>query len=243
MTSIDEILFNQELPYSLPNSKKLRKTITDRFGNIKCFVLRPQYHRYSPLREIVFTKFGVGFVHTGTFYEVKIPYSFLCGIKCTMNNEFNCELYNKYKDLIISVDNDILIKEKETLEVQKEQLQMKNTQLENKLKKEQQKNEVLVDLLYSQKKENTEISSDTKYQHLLEMFNEQSKQIANLINENEELKNSKDSCLICYETTEVRYICRPCNHILNIHAKCLIRATRCPICNQTTTTREQVYFS
>lgn len=242
MTSIDEILFNQDLPYSLPNSKKLRKTITDRFGNIKCFVLRPQYHRHSPLREIVFTKFGVGIVRTGTFYDLKIPYSFLCGIKCTMNAEFNCDLYQKYKDLIISEDYSSLLKEKETLELQKEQLQMKNTQLENKLKKEQQKNDILVDLFYSKKQDNTHVS-DTKYQHLLEMFNEQTKLIVNLINENKELKQSKNTCLICYEQTETLYICKPCNHVLNIDVKCLIRAVRCPICNQTTTKREQVYLA
>lgn len=52
-----------------------------------------------------------------------------------------------------------------------------------------------------------------------------------------------NNCILCFDTTDTYYICKPCNHILKIHANCLLRSSRCPICNQTTTTREQVYFS
>jgi rubrerythrin len=243
MMSIDEILFDQDLPCSIPTSIKLRNTIVNKFGNIKCFKFQQKYQRSSPLREIIFTKYGVGSAYTGNFHEIRFSNSFLFGIKCITNNQFNYEFYDKYKNMVISADNTSSIDEKNALLLKQVYLQKKYQELERKFKHEQQKNEVLVDLYKSQIISNIEISSDSKYDELLKLYNEQSKQIAFLRNENDQLKHSTNSCLICYEKTETHYICNPCNHVLNIHDKCLIRATRCPICNQITTTREQVFLS
>jgi hypothetical protein len=57
-----------------------------------------------------------------------------------------------------------------------------------------------------------------------------------------EIDKPTNNCLLCFEPTETYYICKPCNHVLKIHANCLLQATRCPICNQATTTREQAYL-
>lgn len=357
MILIDDILFNGEIP-AFYEIGYLRNKLKDKYGDIKCFTLRERlaapYHSSDDLRKHIFTKFGYfsgSLNNSENFIEMKFSYSFLFGIHCTQNDQFNLDLYNKYKDLIKDADEKVITEEKDAIIRQKDlliadlqqkylELNNKYSELENKyqnlgketryidleeefikeqkksykleiqLEQEKIKNKVLFESykIYQKlftkeqqkckkyydegkkyynkykelKEENNELTDDydklfkendeltdknndviKDYNKLVDSYNKLKKtiniknarlsvldyNIKKLAIENINLTTAKNrtqinkDCLICYDKTETYYICRPCNHVMSIHANCLLRATRCPICNQATTTREQVYLS
>lgn len=283
MTSVDDILFDKELELHC-FTNDMNKIITDKYGDVKRFIVKTHNGNSS---WYIFTKNGFIMRSERSIYrrfmEMKFSYSFLFGIKCALTSadDFNYDLYNKYKD-VISADEKALTEEKDAVILQKEtelsDLQKKYLELEEKFKKEQQKNEILEDL-YQNQIRGTASQGITcfKYETLKDLFNEQSKEIMKLTKEvelakklrkftenlhqteikklsaeieelkmssveSEEVKNPDTDCVICYEKTDTHFICTPCNHVFRIHEHCLIRARRCPMCNQETITREQVYL-
>ena len=213
MTSINDILYD-EMHY-VP--------IIDE--TIMCFKLE---NRHLFFRAIIYFTKDYFIIISNSIkrkINIKLPNIALFVLKCFLKKEsgFDLDFYDKYKNLFIGTENIII----------------KNN------------NKLLI-----------EYKTDTEYKKFKELYDHQLNITSSLLKEIDILENKleksiitnnkllsvqktekiNNECSICYEKTETHYICRPCNHVLKIHANCLLRATRCPICNQATTTREQVYL-
>lgn len=159
MTSIDEILFDENLPLWYGIGRQIK----NKYGDIKCFIARDMTFQGEGLKPIaIFTKFGYGIGRTqmeteGYYDEIKFSYSFLFGIKCiryTGNYFFNIDLYNKYYNLIKDKDITALKEEKNEIirinESEYNNLLDDYNELIEKFKNEKNKNEVLEDLIEKQ---------------------------------------------------------------------------------------------
>lgn len=142
--SVNNILFDEQ--HFIPKINK----------STKCFKL--VFFHFRNATTLFFTKKNIVIVtNNEVCLDVELPYSVLFGIKCCTirpDNIFDLDFFNKYKDLIKDTEISDIKEETEDLILKKDteytDLQKKCQDLETELKNEQQKNEVLDDLIERQ---------------------------------------------------------------------------------------------